>query len=246
MEAAERQRRAASDAEEVKLKADIRAKEAAKLAAEEEAATKERAGAARDAARIKAGEEAAKKEKEKAAAEATAQAEKQAAEERAAAEANAQAEKQAAEEKAAADAKAAAAAAAQAASQAAAEGGSDALEEDAWGTEEEDAALAKKLREARQRVDGLKEAQQAKKEQAIEKRGKMQAQLDALYKEEAVLRNAADDKAGDTEMKACADESDECADWARDGECEKNKAYMLEACPRACNACHPAAGAKGL
>ena len=68
IEATERQRRAASDAEEVKLKADIRAKEAAKLAAEEEAATKERARAAREAARIKADTEAVKKENEKPAA----------------------------------------------------------------------------------------------------------------------------------------------------------------------------------
>ena len=68
IEVVEGQRRAASDAEEVKLKADIRAKEAAKLAAEEEAATKERARAAREAARIKADTEAVKKENEKPAA----------------------------------------------------------------------------------------------------------------------------------------------------------------------------------
>lgn len=35
----------------------------------------------------------------------------------------------------------------------------------------------------------------------------------------------------------CIDQHDKCEEWAILGECEKNSAFMLESCKKACNAC---------
>ena len=39
--------------------------------------------------------------------------------------------------------------------------------------------------------------------------------------------------------KACVDEEDACPEWARNGECEKNAAYMETACALSCQTCLP-------
>ena len=39
------------------------------------------------------------------------------------------------------------------------------------------------------------------------------------------------DAASEEVFSQCADKNDGCADWAEHGECTKNAAYMLEACP---------------
>ena len=36
----------------------------------------------------------------------------------------------------------------------------------------------------------------------------------------------------------CQDKETACADWAANGECEKNPASMLSLCPQACGTCH--------
>lgn len=36
---------------------------------------------------------------------------------------------------------------------------------------------------------------------------------------------------------ACADEHNDCAQWAKDGECQANADYMEEACPKSCRKC---------
>ena len=35
----------------------------------------------------------------------------------------------------------------------------------------------------------------------------------------------------------CVDENDNCQNWAKVGECDKNPNYMLEKCNWSCNAC---------
>ena len=38
---------------------------------------------------------------------------------------------------------------------------------------------------------------------------------------------------------ACFDKENSCDSWAEGGECEKNAAFMKEACPLACQICTP-------
>ena len=38
---------------------------------------------------------------------------------------------------------------------------------------------------------------------------------------------------------ACFDKENSCDSWAEGGECEKNAAFMKEACPLACKICTP-------
>jgi prolyl 4-hydroxylase len=40
--------------------------------------------------------------------------------------------------------------------------------------------------------------------------------------------------------KGCADRHENCAYWAKNGECDKNPAYMNNACKLACKKCDPA------
>lgn len=35
----------------------------------------------------------------------------------------------------------------------------------------------------------------------------------------------------------CQDDNENCKDWSRSGECEKNPRYMLQQCRRSCNVC---------
>ncbi len=45
-------------------------------------------------------------------------------------------------------------------------------------------------------------------------------------------------------LRGCKDESDACASWARQGECEANPTYMGEACAKSCGSCgRPSGGA---
>ena len=37
----------------------------------------------------------------------------------------------------------------------------------------------------------------------------------------------------------CKDTNEQCADWAKDGECKNNPAYMLPNCAKSCNMCGP-------
>ena len=41
----------------------------------------------------------------------------------------------------------------------------------------------------------------------------------------------------------CADYHSQCSAWAADGECEKNKGFMLDKCSLACKTCQPCASA---
>lgn len=43
---------------------------------------------------------------------------------------------------------------------------------------------------------------------------------------------------------SCADQSQHCASWAQQGECDKNAAYMLLSCARSCKACAPGGSAR--
>ena len=51
------------------------------------------------------------------------------------------------------------------------------------------------------------------------------------------------EKNGDEEQtqpdmsKGCVDENNECAIWAKSGECEKNPNYMSSFCRRSCKTC---------
>jgi hypothetical protein len=40
-----------------------------------------------------------------------------------------------------------------------------------------------------------------------------------------------------TELYPCVDENENCKQWAKDGECKKNEAYMLFHCRRSCDTC---------
>ena len=37
----------------------------------------------------------------------------------------------------------------------------------------------------------------------------------------------------------CIDADKRCREWAGEGECENNPAFMNQACRKACNKCHP-------
>jgi len=42
-----------------------------------------------------------------------------------------------------------------------------------------------------------------------------------------------------SQRKGCVDDNDRCEEWASTGECEKNPAYMNDACKLSCKQCQP-------
>jgi hypothetical protein len=41
----------------------------------------------------------------------------------------------------------------------------------------------------------------------------------------------------DDGVYGCVDQNENCAEWARQGECQKNEPYMQSSCPKSCNTC---------